>query len=466
MQGTILILDGVATSRIMLKVQLSAAYYHVVQADRLDGVTDVIHRTRPDLILAAATLPDGTAADLHKILAADETLQAIPFVVVAPQNDKAARLRALSVGADDVLSQPLDDMMLQARIRRLIRARNQTEELRPKDGLAPTLGLAEPMAVFSHAAQVAIITRDRVHGTKWRSRLAPLIRHDLRSLGMEEMHHLIADEFSPDAIVIGLSRTSGDSDLRVLADLRARSATRHAAIIAVTDDDDPQFAADALDLGADDVLRYGLCSEELSLRLDTQLRRKQRWDQMRNTLQDGMRAALRDPMTGLYNRRYALPHLAKVVRHATESGRGFAVMLADLDHFKRINDQFGHPVGDAVLKEAAQRLRDQMRPGDMLARIGGEEFLIVLEDIDPPAATLAAQHLCQKINATPVFAEGCNSPIHLTVSIGVVVGPSAQGTAVQSVDNTTKFLIGQADRALYEAKDSGRNQINLISTAA
>ncbi|MEX0304690.1 MAG: two-component system response regulator, partial [Leisingera sp.] len=129
MQGTILVIDGVSTNRIMLKVQLAAAYYEVVQAG---GVAEVLHAARscsPDLVLTAMSLPDGSAADVKRELARDEALVDLPVIAVSDWEGSKARLDALSAGIDDVLQQPVDDIILQARIRSLLRARSATEEL-------------------------------------------------------------------------------------------------------------------------------------------------------------------------------------------------------------------------------------------------------------------------------------------------------------------------------------------------
>jgi two-component system cell cycle response regulator len=171
-------------------------------------------------------------------------------------------------------------------------------------------------------------------------------------------------------------------------------------------------------------------------------------------------------MTGLHNRRYALPYLAGIARKALASGTRFAVMLADLDHFKQINDSFGHPTGDAVLTETARRFSSQIGAGDMIARVGGEEFPIVMPEIDQHGATLAAERLCRQINALPFRCPGVTQPIQVTTSIGVVMGPAAEMTAQLSPDQHAHLLISQADRALYGAKHGGRNQVSLISAAA
>ena len=145
-------------------------------------------------------------------------------------------------------------------------------------------------------------------------------------------------------------------------------------------------------------------------------------------------------------------------------------MLADLDHFKQVNDRFGHPAGDAVLVETARRLRNTVDPEDMIARIGGEEFMIVLPDTTQAAAMAAADRICQSINATPFLVPGAAAPVQVTTSIGVVVAPfpalSSSYYSRQLGDQMTTSLICEADRALYQAKGAGRNQVTLTCPAA
>ena len=165
-------------------------------------------------------------------------------------------------------------------------------------------------------------------------------------------------------------------------------------------------------------------------------------------------------MTGLYNRRYALPYLSRTLREAVRDGTQFALLLADLDHFKRINDEFGHLAGDAVLVETADRLHGLMRPIDMLARVGGEEFMIVMPCIYSASATKAAGRLCREINARPFAIKDHHEPVPLTISIGAMVG--LPGDILPSdIEGSAKSLIDEADRALYQAKNGGRNQVML-----
>lgn len=472
MQGTILIIDGVSTNRIMLKVQLSAAWYHVVQADRLEGCDALIRRTRPNLIVTAMTLPDGTAIDLRRRLAKDRALADIPMIAITAENDRTARIHALEAGVDDVLSQPLDDFMLQARIRGLLRGRAATDALHLHDidhgnvfGPPPHNNLAEPIAPFAPAlpkSRVVLLTQCPTTAPVWRRALSQHLSHDLQCFPVRDVHTLMSQQ-APDAVVLELPNPTDSFGLRLIADLRARSATSDVVIIAVPNPACIPLAAEALDRGAHDVLSQGFCAQELSLRLNAQLRRRAFAQQLRNSVRDGLRDAMRDPMTGLHNRRYALPEIKRLAHSAAQTRQKMALLMVDLDHFKQVNDRHGHLAGDAVLVEAARRMRAVLRPCDLISRVGGEEFLIALPDVDRAAAYETAVTLCQTIDDTPFKIPGASASIHVTTSIGLAVGPDASATCQEDI---VANLMHQADQALYAAKDGGRNQASLARHAA
>ena len=171
--------------------------------------------------------------------------------------------------------------------------------------------------------------------------LPPLSR--LEALG------LASDEPVPDVFLVVADRDFHGASLSVLTELRSNPETRHSMVMMVL----PGFAIDdsaiALDLGADDLVMDGFNPDELALRLNALVQRKRQNDALRARVKDGLKAAVIDPLTGLYNRRYAISHLARVAETSTETGKSFAVMLLDLDHFKQINDTYGHAVGDDVI---------------------------------------------------------------------------------------------------------------------
>ena len=495
MPGRILIVDDIPTNRILLRVRLSAAFYDVAQAASASEALEMLDRQNPDLVLLSAGLPDCDCLDLcrkiknrHTLtsmgnrLDGDEVMGGIaPFansglihdrtspavLILATQNTAALRLAALGAGAEDVLLHPLDEVMLQARLRSLMRVGEAAQETHMRDTTSRALGFAEAQAPFPALARICVLTGDTTAVQPW---LAGLDRFRIGQITLHDSHSFlreVAQGAMPDLCVIAVETANQPAAaLRIVSGLRAHPETRHAAIMVLLDNPDSQMAADALDLGAGDVVIGNVCAAELGLRMDRQIRRKRRADQLRSTLRDGLRAAVTDPLTGLYNRRYALPHLARLAEHAAQSGRRFAVMLADLDHFKSVNDRFGHAAGDAVLIEVAQRLRGNLRAVDMVARIGGEEFLIALPDTSRAEARIAARRLCRIIAQDGFVLPGQQDPVGITLSIGVAMGLEAGDCDDQPPSDRVQGLLHEADQALYQAKACGRNQVTIRKPAA
>jgi diguanylate cyclase (GGDEF)-like protein len=159
--------------------------------------------------------------------------------------------------------------------------------------------------------------------------------------------------------------------------------------------------------------------------------------------------SIRDSLTGLFNRRHAQVRLSQEYARWRRSGLSFCVLLFDLDHFKDINDSYGHPTGDAVLRAVAGRTSRCLRTPDMLGRFGGEEFIVLLPETDLAEAATVCERIRQAIEAEPVL-HGAHM-INVTASIGVA---QVHQSAV-----TQDEVVRDADRALYEAKATGRNRL-------
>lgn len=158
--------------------------------------------------------------------------------------------------------------------------------------------------------------------------------------------------------------------------------------------------------------------------------------------------ATRDVLTGLYNRRHGEGLLRQALQRRRRTGTSFAVGLIDLDHFKRINDRYGHAIGDAVLRAFAESAQSTLRGTDTLTRWGGEEFLLLLEDADAAAASIALQRIQGAVAQAAVEAEA--QALSFTFSAGV---------AVHAEGETELLLLDRADRALYQAKSAGRDRV-------
>lgn len=470
MQGKILIVDAISTNRIVLKVKLASAFYEVIQASTADEASVAALRHAPDLIISAMVLPDGDAADLCKRMNRNAQTRTIPVMVIASRPEQSSRLAALAAGVQDVMVKPIDDALLLARVRSLIRAHNSAAEWRMRDDTSLALGFAEAADEFGPQDRAIMVSADVIMARKWIEALHPHLRASLSHSLPETALRDLAPDKVPDVFILVLERAEKHSGevLRLLAAVRATAITRHAGVLVVQRQPDPGIGAYALDLGADDLMSDGFDEEEMVLRIKALMRRKRIADRMRATVKTGLKAAVSDPLTGLYNRRYAMPQLVRVAEHSAVTGRSFAVMVADLDHFKRINDIYGHASGDAVLIEAARRLRENLRGVDLLARIGGEEFLIVMPATPLSEARVAAGRLCRKIGGEGFSVPGSHDLINVTVSIGVTIGgirpPGSGADMLPELNPNT--LIDAADKALYEAKLQGRNQVNLVRPAA
>ncbi len=465
MAGKILIVDDISTNRIVLRVKLSAAYYEVLQARNGQEAQAMVARQRPDLVMLSAKLPDVAGADLCAAWKAAAETADMPVMIIAPTENRDGRLSALRAGADEVMTRPLDDVLLQARLRSLLRARDTAQELRMRDCTYRALGFAERPASFGLPASVALVADTRAMGVVWKQALEPTLEPTLAArFTCDDPKGLMRDVSEgarPDALVLSLDKAGREGGLRLLSELRANPDTRHAELMVILKEEDRALAADALDLGANEILPAGFDTEETALRIGAMVRRKRRADRLRDSFKDGLQAAMIDPLTGLYNRRYAMPSLDRIAETAKTDGRDFAVMLADLDHFKQINDRYGHAAGDAVLIEVARRMKEALRSLDLLARIGGEEFLVALPDTDLREARFVAQRLCRTVSRNAFNVPGLDGPISVTISIGLTMGRTDLDQS-----EPTDQLLGRADSALYAAKRHGRNQVTLGRTAA
>jgi two-component system cell cycle response regulator len=252
-------------------------------------------------------------------------------------------------------------------------------------------------------------------------------------------------------VIVSLSE-EGDDALRLVVHCRAHDAHRHLPILLIGEGSELPRLAKGLDLGANDYLVRPVELNELLARCTTQVRRKRLQDRLNQNYERSLSLALTDELTGLYNRRYLFAHLDELIDRANDGGNCAAVWLFDIDHFKRVNDTHGHAAGDEVLREIAARATNSVRSADLVARIGGEEFAVVMPETDLAVAARAAERLRAAIADRPFAARATGAALPVTVSIGVTVTAPAGGDARDQ-------MLKRADEALYAAKAAGRNRV-------
>ena len=462
MIGKILIVDDVSTNRIVFKVKLTAAGYQTLMAG--DGATclRLAQAEMPDLILLDLMLPDRSGIDVIRQLKANPLTRRIPVVMFSAEQDAVQRMAALRAGAEDFMARPIDDQTLLARLRGLLRARELVDGFAAQDAGLGVLGLAEPAATYELPGQVSLVLGRTDLALHLRKQLQAVSQDRVNILGPDDVYTDRSAFSATDVYLIDADFNTAGGGLRLMSELLSRSTSRHAAFCIYNQHSPNLVPATAFDLGANDLVDDGISATELAVRLHALVQRKREADRMRASVQDGLRLAVIDPLTGLHNRRYGIAHLNAIATKAQAETTEFAVMVVDLDRFKSVNDRYGHSAGDAVLIEVAARLAANLRCSDLLARIGGEEFLIAL-----PATTLAeagavAERLCQATGGDPItLADGTR--IHVTISIGMTISSGVSAAAPLAF---VTDIVDQADRALMKSKSGGRNQVTIIRHAA
>ena len=448
MTARVLIVDDVPANTKLLQAKLTAEYYQVETAADGFAALRMAHSWQPDLILLDVMMPGMDGYETCRRLKSDGQTLHVPVVMISALGDPAERLRGLEVGADDFLTKPIDYDTLLARLRGLIRLKRLLDEWRMRSETAAALGLSSvPLANFSVAGARALVVDDWDAGA--------LIAQDalardgiVATRACSEAEALaMSGDVSFDLIVLSLSMV-GDDPLRLTSRLRAERATQEIPLVLVAEPKQRERLLRGFDLGASDWVLRPVDENELRMRARNQIRRKFYQDRLRVDLSQALELALLDPLTGLHNQRYMMQHLAGLIgtRHGTE----LVALMIDIDHFKSVNDRWGHATGDLVLKQVAETLRSRTRVFDSLARYGGEEFVIIMSGASANDATQAAERLRAAIQAMD-FMPDDKTRHRLTVSIGVACSTRA---AI-----TTERLLGAADQALYRAKRHGRNRV-------
>lgn len=458
----VLIIDDVATNRIVLRVRLSAAAYDVFQAASAAEGLEVAARETPDIVVVAAELEGASSAGLITKLTALPNQNPVSIIALSETESPAQRLALMKAGAFDVMVKPLCDTLLQARLRSVSRRRHEREDLTLTSDKADALGFDETPSPFAPRGRVRAFNPGTEAQRTLLQTLVSSSTHDFDFLAPGTKDDTTLGACAPDVMLVLIENEADQVGFSQLAELRLADPTRHARLIGVLCDSSASLASKALDLGVDDVVRHNASPEELELRINTQLQGKRAEDSLRRRVQNSVEAAVTDPLTGLYNRRYALSALERLRDTLLHNGGNFAVMVADLDHFKTVNDTYGHNAGDIALKQVAEQFQKALDPGDIVSRFGGEEFLILLPGANDETAREAADRLRVMIRDMDIFVLGRSAPIGVTISIGVTV---AHGTG-NGPQPSAQTLLSEADQALYTSKSIGRNTVSFKQSSA
>jgi two-component system, cell cycle response regulator len=449
MTARVLVVDDILANIKLLEARLSAEYFEVLTSSSPGEALEILQSEHVDVVLLDVMMPGMDGFEVcRRIKAAPKTMH-VPVVMVTALDQPTDKVRGLEAGADDFLTKPVDDIALITRVRNLARLKTLNDELmlRVATGseMAPAAGSA---AGTVDSPGRVLLVEDMAHATK---RVVSAIgqHHDV-DVETDLQSALLRATTQPyDVLIVSLSMAAGDG-LRLCSQVRSLERTRHLPIIIMAQPGDDARLLRGLDMGVNDYLIRPIDRNELVARVRSQIRRKRQTDHLRDRLEESVEFAITDELTGLHNRRYMERHLGTLAERAKATGRPLSVLIADIDHFKSINDSYGHDAGDAVLREFGTRFRRNTRSVDLACRVGGEEFIIVMPDTALENALQVGERVRDCIASQP-FQANPKTQVRVTASVGIAT--------LENSDESLEALLKRADEALYLAKRDGRNRV-------
>jgi two-component system cell cycle response regulator len=454
MSARALVVDDIAANVRLLEAKLLVEYYEVLTANDGATVLEIVAESMPDIVLLDVMMPGMEGFEVCQRIKENPATVYIPAVMVTALSEVSGRVKGLEAGADAFLTKPVNDLALFARIRSLVRLKRAIDEWRAREFTFTQFGLNNTIApedTDPSMLQVLLVADE--YGPSQR------IVDTLSEEGYSVEHSTSIDDATIKALdgdvhlILVDDRVGGNDVLRFCSQLRSSGVTRHSPILIMLDDGDTERLAKVLDLGVNDYLKRPVNKNELTARAKTQIRRKQFEDNLSQQYEKSLTVAVTDSLTGLYNRRYLETLFEELSSDLRGGGKPISLLIMDVDHFKAVNDDHGHAAGDEVLRGLAQRVLSGIRGFDTAIRLGGEEFVMLMPNVDGRSAVIAANRLREMIDVTPFEIDDKGQTLKVTMSIGVATG-AADEIGLND-------LLERADQALYTVKNGGPNRVEV-----
>nr|WP_253308114.1 PleD family two-component system response regulator [Rickettsia endosymbiont of Ceutorhynchus assimilis] len=448
MTANILVVDDIETNIKLLKAKLLNEYYTVFTATSGKEALSILEKNKIDVVLLDVMMPEMDGFEVCRRIKANPETTHIPVVMVTALSEVEDRITGLEAGADEFLTKPINDTALFVRLKSLSRMKVLIDELKLRNDTNALLGSpAIEMRDTFNDKKILLINDDIVQARNIKQmllKISPNVQVISESLELEA-----TQEYIPDLVIIS-SMLEDEDPLRVSVVLRGKPEISGVVLILLVDEENLPIVMKGMELGINDYFIYPIEENELLARIRTQLRRKQYQDNLRNDLEQSVNLAVKDGLTGLFNRRYFDIHIKQMMEKANKDEISLYLLMCDVDDFKHVNDSYGHQAGDTVLKIVTRVLKNTFRVTDLIARFGGEEFTILLSDMNMEQAMHTAERVRVKIECMDFQIEGQPEPIHKTISIGV--------TEYKKGESIADF-IERSDKAMYTAKTSGKNKV-------
>ena len=461
-RARILIIEDDPRSARMVSAHLQSAGYRVDIAYLAAEAQKSVETALPDLILCDICLPDMDGIQFttwlrHRFVDAN-----LPVALITSSDDSKILSRGLEAGADDFLAKPVNSLELRSRVRSLLRSKFMADELRAKEQASLPHGNEGARAASSQDGKgesrvpVVVVIEDNPQERRLMQAQLAELKCETRVADSAEEGMALIRQLSPDLVVLDLLLPKCDG-YEFILNVKRDSDCAHVPILVVSALTEVEDRVKALELGADDYITKGFERVEFEARVRRLLRLKDSLDKLNSRCNQAMQMAVTDSLTGLFTAGFMRETLQSQLSYARRSGEPFAVIFADIDHFKQINDTHGHAAGDAVLRSVSTAIGQMARQSDTVARYGGEEFVVLLPHTNRSGAMLLAERMREAVGAIETRLGGTQS-INVTMSLGVAAFPE------DAADGESLLECG--DAAMYRAKQAGRNRVMTTAAAA
>lgn len=455
---TILIVDDELRNIKLITAILSVEPYEILQALNGEQALAMIDKNKVDLMLLDVMMPGINGFEVTQLVKTNPATKHIPIILVTALDGRENKQKAMEVGADEFLTKPINKIEVITRIKSILQLKQCQEQLNARINIGEKLII--PKQIISLETQEEN-KREISHQT------VLLIEDDnqqaklLKSLVATEPYNFMVASSGEEAIRIGQQAKidlilldlmlPGMSGYDVCDYYKNKEATRNIQIVAITSLSDLESRIKCIDKGVDDYLVKPVNSKEVKSRINVLLKKKLYLDQLQTHHKEVLNLAIIDGLTGLYNQTYLKNYLQLEIERSQERGYLVALLMFDLDNFKKYNDTLGHPAGDIILKKFGDLIKLSIREIDLPARYGGEEFAVVMPYSSKQNAITTAEKIRAALQSSNIVEDEKNRVSKITTSIGIALCPK-QATTVDG-------LIEKADYMLYHAKKTGKNKI-------
>lgn len=425
---TVLVVDDSATLRRAIAIELRPLGARVLEAATADEGIRLAREHCPDLITLDIHLPNGSGYEVCEELHLYDETVGIPILMISSQPSEKQRLHALASGAFEYFVKPFRPGELRSFVVELFTrlSVNKRKLIYAIDASRPVRSMLSRLMLGSDY-ECAVFDEGEALLSALRCRPCDLLLVDLNL---------------PDY-----------AGYELLGAVRRQPAFEGLPIVALTSSGSRKDLVAAFRAGANEVIRKPFFQEELLVRINSQLVIRQMTKHLHEQ-------ATLDPLTKLTNRRQLEKQLKIEISRALREHQNLGIMVVDIDHFKRFNDEYGHSVGDEVLRAVADKLQQTVRATDIVARYGGEEFVLLVPKGDEATVRLLADRLRRGVEAMQIPSKA--GTLGVTVSIGVATWPCDELSPTTPLD----VILGPADDAVYQSKRRGRNCVTFAGDSA